>query len=116
MGIERGPTLGAAPRLNTGLWSRGISESIAAEVEAMSHRILLWAVVGFLVAAGWAIYAFPMMTSSDPLMPLVVLTCPIALLRSHPVSLALVLLANSATYAFVGLAVETVRRQLTPAR
>jgi hypothetical protein len=41
------------------------------------------------------------------------LTCPIAIVGSHyPVSLYLALAANVATYAVVGLVVETLRRQL----
>jgi hypothetical protein len=78
----------------------------------MKYRILIWAGVGFLVAACWALYAFPMMTSTDRLMPLIRLTCPVALLNSHPISLFEVLLANSATYALIGLAVEVLRQRV----
>jgi hypothetical protein len=85
----------------------------------MKYRIGMWACGGFLVAGCWALYAFattpPAMTSADPIVILVELTCPIALLRSHPLSLYFVLLANAATYALVGLIVETLRRRLKPA-
>jgi hypothetical protein len=87
---------------------------------AMKYRIAIWASVGFLVAGCWALYAFattpPAMTFADPVMILVQLTCPIALLRSYPLSLYLVLLANAATYALVGLIVETLRQQLNHAK
>ncbi len=50
-------------------------------------RIAERAVVGFLVASGWAVYAWastpPAMTFGDPLMPLVQLTCPIAFASFH---------------------------------
>jgi hypothetical protein len=80
----------------------------------------MWAMAGFLVAGGWALYAFaakpPAMTSADPIMTLVRLTCPIALLSSYPLRLYWVLLANAATYALVGLIVETIRQRLKQAR
>ncbi len=77
----------------------------------MKYRIAGWAILGFLVAGGWALYAFPTMASGEPIMPLILLTCPIVLLRSHPLSLYFVLAMNAATYALVGLTVETLRRQ-----
>lgn len=81
----------------------------------MRNRIAMWALAGFLVAAFWGIYAFattaPAMTSGDPLMTLVRLTCPITLLNHYPLSVYLVLAANAATYALVGLILETLRRQ-----
>jgi hypothetical protein len=81
----------------------------------MKFRIAIWAVVGCLVAGGWALYAFatpPAFTHADPIMTFVHLTCPIALIDFYPLSLYLVLVANAATYALVGLIVETLRRQL----
>jgi hypothetical protein len=80
----------------------------------MKRRIGFWAIAGFLVAAGWAVYAFastpPAFTSADPMTTLVRLTCPIAILGSHyPISLYVCLLANAATYASLGLTVETLR-------
>ena len=82
----------------------------------MKCRIAIWAAVGFLVASGWAIY-FLVVSKSHPIEPtvstLVRLTCPIAIVGSHyPVSLYSALFANIATYALVGLVVETLRRQL----
>ena len=87
----------------------------------MKYRIAIWAVVGFLVACGWALYALattpPALGLGDPLMPLVRLTCPIAILgSSYPIGLYSVLLANAATYALAGLIVETLRHRLHPAK
>ena len=87
----------------------------------MKYRVAMWAIAGFLVAAGWALYAFastpPALAFTDPLMPLVRITCPIALLgRSFPIRLEWVLLANAATYALVGLLVEPLRQRLTHAK
>jgi hypothetical protein len=83
----------------------------------MKRRIGMWAIVGFLLAGCWAFYALavtpPALTS---IMTLVRLTCPIALFSSYPLSLYLVLVANAATYALVGLLVETLRQRLHPAR
>ena len=86
----------------------------------MKYRIALWASAGFLVAGGWALYALastpPAFTSADPLLALVRLTCPIALLSFYPIRLYWVLLANAATYALVGLIIETLRQRLNHAR
>ena len=86
----------------------------------MKHRIAICAGVGFLVAGGWALYALattpPALGLGDPLLPLVRLTCPIAIFSSHPISLYSVLLANAATYALAGLIVETLRHRLHPAK
>lgn len=82
----------------------------------MKYRIGMWASAGFLVAGGWALYAFtttpPALTFADPLMTFVRLTCPIAMVSSYPLRLEWVLLANAATYALVGLMVETLRQRL----
>jgi hypothetical protein len=82
----------------------------------MKYRILMWAGAGFLIAGFWALYALsttpPALTSADPMMTLVRLTCPIALFSSFPIRVYWVLLANAATYALVGLVVEILRRQL----
>ena len=84
----------------------------------MRFRIAVWASSGFLVAVAWAIYAFVSrpFTFSDPMMALAQLTCPIALFRSYPLRLEWVVLANAATYAFVGLIVESLRRRPVHAR
>jgi hypothetical protein len=82
----------------------------------MKYRIAIWAAAGFLVASGWAVY-FLVASKDHPTEPivstLVRLTCPVAIIGSHyPVSLYLALVANVATYALIGRAVETLRRQL----
>lgn len=86
----------------------------------MRYRIAMWASAGFLVAGFWALYARattpPALTFADPMMTLVQFTCPIAFIRSYPLSIYLVLFANGVTYAFVGLIVETLRRQLRHAK
>jgi hypothetical protein len=86
----------------------------------MKYRIAMWASAGFLVAGCWALYALasapPVFTSADPLLALVRLTCPIALLSFYPIRLYWVLLANAAAYALVGLIIETLRQRLNHAR
>lgn len=83
----------------------------------MKYRVTGWAVLGFLVAAGWGVY-FGIRNKEIPIDPIVSfltrLTCPIGILGSHlPLSLYWVLVANVATYALVGLIVEAVRQQLS---
>lgn len=82
----------------------------------MKYRLGVWPSAGFLVAMFWALCALvtqpPGMTWADPILPLVRLTCPIALLSFYPIRLYWVLLANSATYALVGLIVEVLLRRL----
>lgn len=89
----------------------------------MKYRIAVWAIVGFAVAGCWALYAFatmpPAMTSGDPIMTLVEFTCPIVLAGFYfhfGVSLYASLIANAATYALLGLIVETLRRPLNHAQ
>jgi hypothetical protein len=82
----------------------------------MTYRIAVWATAGFLVATAWAIY-FLLASKGQLTQPivstLIQLSCPIAIVGSHyPVSLSSTLLANVATYALIGLVVETLRRQL----
>ena len=82
----------------------------------MKYRIAIWAAAGFLVASGWAVY-FLLASKDHPIEPIVSnllrLTCPVAIVGSHyPVSLYSTLFANVATYALLGLVVETLRRQL----
>jgi hypothetical protein len=82
----------------------------------MKYRIAIWAAAGFLVATGWAVYLSE--RGKDHLIEPIVstlirLTCPVAIVGSHyPVSLYAALAANVATYALLGLIVETLRRQL----
>jgi hypothetical protein len=83
----------------------------------MKYRISIWAAAGFLVASGWAVYFF-VRNKDLPMEPIVSalirLSCPIAIVGSHyPVSLYSAVAANVATYALVGLVVETLRRQFS---
>jgi hypothetical protein len=89
----------------------------------MKYRIAMWASTGLLIAAGWALYAFattaPAMTSTDPMMALVELTCPIVFVGFHfnfGISLYWSLVANAATYALLGMIVESMRHRLHHAR
>jgi len=83
----------------------------------MKFRIAIWAGTGLLIAGMWAVYAAvasPPLTFSDPIMPLVELTCPIVLasVRLHVgVSLYWALIANAATYALFGLIIEALRQR-----
>ena len=84
----------------------------------MKYRIAMWASAGFLVAACWALY-FGMRSKDNPIEPIVYilgsLTQPVALIGSYfhfGMSFYLVILANAATYALVGLIVETLRQRL----
>ena len=81
----------------------------------MKYRIAVWATAGFLIASAWAIY-FLVASKGQLTQPivstLIQLTCSIAIVGSrYPVSLSSTLLANVATYALIGLVVETLRRQ-----
>jgi len=90
---------------------------------SMKYRIAMWASAGLLVAGCWNLYAlatFPIQMTSEPIVwTLVRLTCPIAFASFYfhfPVSIYWFFLANAATYALVGLIVETLRRQLHHAK
>ncbi len=86
----------------------------------MKFRVAVWAMVGLLIAAGWAVYAlatFPSpITPAQPLVwNLALLTQPMAFASFHfnfPASIYLVFVSNAVTYALLGLMVETLRRQL----
>ena len=57
------------------------------------------------------------MTSGDPIVSLVELTCPVVFASIHfhfPLGLYWSLVANAATYGLIGLIVETLRQQLHP--
>ena len=84
----------------------------------MKYRISMWASVGLLVAACWALY-FAMRSKDNPIDPIVYtlasLTQPVVLIGSYfhfGMSFYLVMLVNAATYALVGLIVETLRQRL----
>lgn len=85
----------------------------------MKFRIAIWGVVGFFVSAWWVIYAFartvPINRSEPLIWNLATLTEPIVLasLRfNFGLSFYSVLIANTATYALIGLAIESLRRQV----
>lgn len=81
----------------------------------MKLRIAIWAGVGALVAVLWTFYiSATSPTHLGNLWTLAYLTCPIALARHYALSFYFVLLFNAATYALVGTAVETMRRQHKP--
>ena len=87
----------------------------------MKYRIAMWAGAGLLVAGLWALFAMATFPSTSERMRdvriLISLTCPVAIAgMHHPISLFQALVANSATYALVGLIVEVVRRQLHHAK
>jgi hypothetical protein len=89
----------------------------------MRYRIFMWASAGFLVAGFWALYFFPTASvptvSDDMIWILARLTCPIAFVSSYfhlRVGIYEVFVANAATYALVGLTVETLRQKLRQAR
>ena len=77
----------------------------------MKVRIAIWAGVGALVVILWTLY----ISATSPihngaLWALAYLTCPIPIAHRYKLSFYFVLLINTATYAFVGAAVESVRR------
>jgi hypothetical protein len=85
----------------------------------MSYRIVVWAAAGFLFAGFWAFYFFPTtpipIASAGLIWTLARLTCPVAFASFYfhfPLGVGWAILANAATYALVGLTVETLRRQL----
>jgi hypothetical protein len=85
----------------------------------MKHRIAIWAGLGFLVAGCWAVY-FAIASKGNPISPIVNIlariTCPIATAGAHfAISVYWVLIANAATYALVGVIVETLRQKLRQA-
>ena len=87
----------------------------------MKYRIAMWAGTGFLVAGFWALFAIATFPSTSERMrdvwTLISLTCPVAIAgERYPISLYEVLAANAATYAMVGLIVETLRQQLRHAK
>ena len=88
----------------------------------MKLRIAIWAGVGLLVAAFWAVYAFAtpgsIITAEPVVWTLVRFSCPIVFASVYfhfGVSLYWCLVANAATYALVGLLLEALRHPLHPA-
>ena len=83
----------------------------------MKYRIGMWAIVGFLLAGFWALFAVATFPSTSERMrdvwTVVCITCPIAIAgMHHAIRLYEVLVANAITYGFVGLIVEKLRKQL----
>ena len=91
----------------------------------MKFRIAIWAGLGFLVAVGWAVYCWAansFYANPSPIAPtepivwnLALLTQPIALASVHfrfGISVNWVILANTLTYALIGLIAETMRQKL----
>jgi len=85
----------------------------------MRYRIAIWACAGFFIAAFWALYAFAMPPGTiSPVSPavwaLVRFSCPIvfaSLYLHFGIQFYWVVLANAATYALLGLLLETLRQQ-----
>ncbi len=86
----------------------------------MRNRVMAWAAAGFIVAGLWALYFYPTARmSAKPMWTLVFLTCPVALASDYfhfPVGIYASMLANAATYALIGLTIETLRHRLIHAR
>jgi uncharacterized RDD family membrane protein YckC len=106
------------------VWS--MEESVAligaeSSGSGVKRRIIIWASTGLLVAGCWSLYAFatapdyeiPMTLTERFVWTLACITCPIVLAGVY---FYWVLIANAATYALVGLIVETLRRKLNPAK
>lgn len=86
----------------------------------MKRRVAIWALLGFLVSAGWVFYSFSAFPSpighiGSLSWNLAVLTQPIAFASFHfnfGIKFYWVVLINTATYALLGLMVEMLRREL----
>jgi hypothetical protein len=85
----------------------------------IGFRIIMWASAGFLISAGWGFY-FAATNKAIPIGPIVYaltrLTLPgVALVMylnpNYLLGLRATVIANAATYALVGLIVETIRRR-----
>ena len=85
----------------------------------IGFRIILWAGAGFLISAGWGFY-YAVADKSVPIGAIVYalarLTVPAAAVviyfdPNYLRGLRAVVIANAATYALVGLIVETIRRR-----
>lgn len=83
----------------------------------MKYRIAIWAIVGFLVAGFWALFAVATFPSTSEriwdVWTFICITCPVAIAgMHHAISVYETLAANAITYALVGLIVETMRKRL----
>jgi hypothetical protein len=86
---------------------------------SMKYRIVMWAVAGSVVMSFWAVYFLAttrMPSTADPIAwTLARLSCQIMLASFYfhfPVGMLWAFIANAATYALVGLIVETSYKQL----
>lgn len=83
----------------------------------MKTRIAMWAIAGFLIASCWELVVSLSVPFANQRMAdvwlLAAITCPVTLVRYLPVTWYAVLIANAATYALLGLTVETLRRMPT---
>jgi hypothetical protein len=90
----------------------------------MKRKIVIWAIAGFLVAGLWALYLAatlpsPLFSTQPIVWTLINITCPVAFASFHfhfGIKLYWVLLANAVTYGPFGLAVESLRQQLSHAK
>ena len=87
----------------------------------VTFRVGIWATAGLLIAMGWGIY-FATANKATPIGPLVYvmvrLTQPVIATVVYfdpdtPLVLHSAVVANAATYALLGIIVETVRKQFT---
>ena len=84
-------------------------------------RIAMWATSGFMVSAGTGLY-FASADKAKPIEPIVYaffrLTQPVAAITvsyfDFPRGLTWIVVENAATYALLGLTVETIRRHYRP--
>jgi hypothetical protein len=88
-------------------------------MRTVTFRIGMWAVAGLLIAMGWGFY-FATANKATPIGSIVYvmvrLTQPVVATVVYfnpdvPLGLRFALVANAATYALVGIIVETVRKQ-----
>ena len=90
--LEFYDVVSSPPSSTTSLAFAGIGGTIEPEnsrSNSMKLRIAKWACAGFLIAGFWALY-FAVSSPASPIEPiasiLTRITCPIALLRSYPLS------------------------------
>jgi hypothetical protein len=82
----------------------------------MKTRILIWAAIGFSVAAFWAIYwsvTFPAVPANPILLMAAKLSQPFAFATLHfhfGLTYYWAIIANMLTYGLIGFIVETMRR------
>jgi hypothetical protein len=81
----------------------------------MKRRIVLWAILGFFVGCGWVAYAFATAPDYEQrsvanrvIQMLAYATCPIVITRAR---FYWVPLANTATYALLGLTLELISKK-----